>query len=294
MKLAHRLEYAALRILYFFANILPEWLVHLIADALSYLAFYVLRFRRQVTLNNIEIAFPEIGDKAKNDLAAASYRHFSRVFINFIRLSTWSKELVLKRVKITDEDVLEEFLSNKRGRIFMSGHFGDWELLFRVIALKTKMGVVAKMQNNPLSNRFIVGVRNKLDEEVLPTKQTMDLGIDWLKNGYALAMVGDQDARHHGIFVPFFNKPASTYVGAAVLARKTQSDIYFMSLISTGRNAYQMRMQKLFNWEDAQTDKFVEKAIRKYTQVLEEEVRQYPAQYFWMHKRWKTQPPASS
>ena len=103
-----------------------------------------------------------------------------------------------------------------------------------------------------------------------------------LKNNELLILLSDQDAGKKGIFVDFFNIPSSTPSGAANYNKTMGSPLIFFSAVKT-ENGYEANFEKIDT-----TNKSIEDVVQKYTFMLEQEIKKYPEQYFWVHKRWKT------
>jgi KDO2-lipid IV(A) lauroyltransferase len=289
----YRLTKFIFRIIYFSLNLFPEPFVKVFAKGMAGL-IYLLGIRKKVVMNNLSHAFPELQEKEKVKIAKKCYANFSVMFLSFLTLPGWKEKDYLERIEIKTPEVLREYRANKRGKILLTGHFNSWELYLAYYSIFFDSYAVIKRQNSPAANDFAVEIREKLGERVLYAKESLEKGVPLLQQGKALLIGGDQDARHHGIFVDFFGRPASTYVGAAVFARRANADVYFTVIPPIGKKKYGLYIEKLFDADEGFDENFVENLIQKYMDVLEKYVRLYPDQYFWLHKRWKTRPPEES
>lgn len=291
MSLKHKIEYIGVKSVVLFIGLLPNKIMIIFAKCLAFIAFYVLKIRRSVTIKNIKNAFPDLNKDALIKIGYNTYKHFGIVFLEYLLLLRMDKEEFNNKFIIKSPDTIKELMENQRGQILLSGHFGSWEALFLFYnQLKDNAGI-AKKQNNPLMDEFIQRQREKFNGKLFYSNDSIKLGVDWLKAGNSLLVVGDQDARHHGIFVPFMGRPASTYTGATVFSMRARADIYFTYCIRNENGLYELYIEKMFDLNEGFGKDFVTRTISVYMQKLEAQVRQYPNQYFWMHKRWKTKPP---
>jgi KDO2-lipid IV(A) lauroyltransferase len=107
-----------------------------------------------------------------------------------------------------------------------------------------------------------------------------------LRNREVVGLVSDQDAGKNGIFVDFFGRPASTPRGGGELALKYGIPILVMETVRTAPGRYKVLVREV----RIHSDDTVETLTQRYTAILEDIIRDHPEQYFWMHRRWKTQP----
>ena len=102
-------------------------------------------------------------------------------------------------------------------------------------------------------------------------------------------MISDQDAGGDGVFVDFFGRKASTPRGAAQLALKFNVPIVVVMTLRTGNGRY----RGVFKEIAVDENDTVETVTRRYTAYIEDVIREHPEQYFWMHRRWKTEVPGA-
>ena len=112
-----------------------------------------------------------------------------------------------------------------------------------------------------------------------------------LQEGRSIGIVGDQDARKAGVFVPFFGIPSSTYRGPAMFALKFGAPIFasIARRLPDGRYRVEARQVEATPTGDVEED--VRRVTAELAAHLEAEIRKDPGQYFWFHRRWKTRPP---
>jgi KDO2-lipid IV(A) lauroyltransferase len=148
--------------------------------------------------------------------------------------------------------------------------------------------------DNPYLDRFLRRFRQKTGQTILDKNGDYDRIQRVLAGGGALAMVGDQDAGHRGLFVDFFGRPASTFKSIALLAMEYRAALAVIAVPKVGEPMrYRVVVEDVIRPEEYADRPDAARAItERYTAALERAVRRHPEQYFWLHRRWKHQPPA--
>lgn len=283
----HRAQDLLIRSVELAVRRLPESWAHALGVGLGALAGDLFRVRRGVVTANLRRAFPERGDRWINATASAFYRHLGGEGVALLRLGGMSRAEILERTEVEGLEHITGPQAEGRGVIVLSGHMGNWEMGGAAVAVRgIPIDGVAKRQNNPLFNARINQVRENVGMRVVERSEANTrILLRSLRNGRALALVADQNVLEGGVFVDFFGTPASTARGPELLAKRTGAAVVFTAAIrEPGIPArYRLRIRPL----DSDTEAGV---LRPYLQLLEDEIRQAPAQYLWAHKRWKTRP----
>jgi len=288
--LQYLLEYFGYRLVEFFAAYLPEFLLIPKANFFAFLAFRILKIRRDVALENLKIAFPEKSDSERIEIAYGSYKHFALMILEFMRLIRWTPEQLKKMVQFESVEILEKLIEENKGIIINSAHFGNWEIsvsYFSEFWMPTT-GVQQK-QKNPYIDKRMAAHRNRWGMQIIYSRGAVKNSLKALEQKRMLGLLGDQDGGANGIFVPFFGKMASTPPGPALIRVKSQAPIVFVYAIRVGRFKFRIGIEPL-NIEDnfELTEENLKSITRAYLEILEKYIQKYPEQYFWMHRRWKT------
>lgn len=276
--------YIGIRLLCVILTTLPLRVTYLLAETLGSLAF-LFGFRRRVVLENLKGAFgSELDDDALRSLAARSYQQTVMTFLELLvapKLQSRGKDILAPE----QTDLIHRLLARGNGLVTISGHLGNWELQGAAAAAVTggPFTVAAKRQSNPYIDRFITARRNGLGMEVVDTRRGMKLLLRALKKGEAVGLVADQHAGRGGIVVNFFGRPAATHPGPAQLAIKFKAPLLVGAAIRKGPGEFTVIAREV----EITDDDTVETLTKKHVRILEEFIRQYPEQYFWMHRRWK-------
>lgn len=289
-KLQYLLEYFGYRLIEFFAAYLPEILLIPKANFFAFLTFHILKIRRDVSLENLRIAFPEKSEKERVTIAYGSYKHFALMMLEFMRLIRWTPEQLQKMVELESGEIMKKLKQGDKGVIINSAHFGNWEILVSYFSefWMSSTGVQQK-QKNPYINKRMAEHRNRWGMEIIYSRGAIKNSLKALRQKRMIGLLGDQDGGEDGVFVPFFGKIASTPPGPALIHVKSQAPIAFAYAIRVGKFKFRLGVEPLNidnNFEYSEEN--LKLITRAYLEILEKYIRQYPEQYFWMHRRWKT------
>lgn len=210
-------------------------------------------------------------------------------------LRSWSvrtREQLEKFVVLEGKEYAEQAKAKGKGIIYFTGHIGAFELMITTMGLHgMPFMVIGTALKDERLNDILVEFRAMHGSEPIERgRETFKL-IKTLKSGGSVGMLIDQDTKVKSRFVNFFGMPASTPVGAAVMAMKTGATV-IPALIHMGEDKLQHMVLlpplELVNTGDEEKDMVANTQI--FTTILENHIRQHPAQWVWMHERWKTRP----
>jgi len=288
--------YLVLRIFVCVIQGLPLAAGHSFAKALAWLVYKLDKRHRQVAIDNLKHAFPGRYTDAEIDkLVRAVLRHFCTLAIEIIHLprrfhaNNWRQF-----VELPQGDVLLRQMLQNRPLMFVTGHFGNWELGgFILGALGFKTHAIARTLDNPFVDHFLrVKFREKTGQQILSKDGDFERIQQVLAEGGVLATLADQDAGQRGLFVDFFGRPASTHKAVALLALEHKCPLAVIGTAKIGESMrYAVMVEDIIFPEEYDGQPEAVRAItQRFTSALERLVRRYPEQYFWVHRRWKHQP----
>jgi len=191
------------------------------------------------------------------------------------------------------EPILDQMLTGGRPMIFLSGHYGNWELAGYVFGLFGFPTVsIARTLDNPYLDRYLRTFRERTGQSLIPKKGGFDQMVEVLLSGRVLSFLADQDAGQRGLFVDFFGRPASTHKAIALLAIEHRAPVVVGVARRIGPGfRYEIRCEDIIDPADLTgTAEDVRLLTQRFTSALERLIRQDPTQYLWLHRRWKHQP----
>jgi KDO2-lipid IV(A) lauroyltransferase len=273
---------------------IPERAGYRLGAAIGTLMRGISPRHHRIVMTNLRLAFgQEKGEAELRQIAAECYRHLGKCLIEFIRLPALSEADITSRVEMRGSEHLEAALARGRGAIVLTGHLGNWEMLgARIAAAGYRLNVIARPQRDSTLTEYIRRTREVAGMRVLHQEVAVRRSLLALRRNELVGILLDQNAGDEGLFVDFFGRPASTAPGAAAFALRTGAPV----LPSFGwRNADDTHTAVIepplpvIRTGDREQDLLVNTA--RFTKVIEERIREHPAQWFWLHKRWKSRPP---
>jgi KDO2-lipid IV(A) lauroyltransferase len=290
--------YLALRTVVCLVQAMPAPLAWRMSELLAWLVHVLDRRHRQVAADNLRHAFPHLSDAQIAQVVRKVYRHFGLMIIEMMLMPRKYHSPIMDRYVHypTPSDQLQCIAWHRGTRplIPVTGHFGNWEMLSYMLGLTGFKGaVVARRLDNPFVDRFLKRFRLKTGQIVLDKKKDYDLIRQTLAEGKHLGMVVDQDAGPRGLFVDFFGRPASTHKAIAILSLEYSAPIVVCG-VARGKEPlhYDFYLADMIRPEEYADKPDAARLItERYTQALEKIIRVDPTQYFWLHRRWKNQPP---
>jgi KDO2-lipid IV(A) lauroyltransferase len=281
-----------------FLNFLPRSTAIWLGGFLARLAYLIIRDARKRTIANLNLAFGERFDKKElRRLGARIFANLGKNVVDAVRLGKMSRKDLDKITDIAGLEHLDEAYRAGKGVIGLTGHIGNFELMAAYFSLRGyRMSVVGRELYDPRLDRLLVRNRESVDMENIPSSAGVRPVIRALRSGRLLGVLADQDSsRVRGVFVDFFGRPARTPAGPGLLAYKTGSPIVPMAILRAGKNRYKIvvkpRVELGFSGD---REKDLIDVTQRYTVVLESIIREHPAQWLWMHDRWKSRPQQKS
>ena len=297
LRLRHLLEYTVFRTVVALVHAMPLWAIDLGACVGGFCIHRLLPrglTRHDIAAENIRRA---LGPDADVDrLIGRMWRHLFRTVGEVIHLRhRLARHNFRRLIRFRNQHQAVSALLSGRPVILISGHMGNWELavwIFGVFGFP--MGVIARRLDNPYLDRFFLDFRSDTGHDLLDKNGASGEMVERLEAGRHLAMLGDQDAGSHGLFVDFFGHPASTFKSIALLALRHQALVcvgYAIRLDSDdGPERFEVGCEELIDTADFDGPDPVADLTQAYTRALERIVRRAPEQYFWLHRRWKSKP----
>jgi len=293
IKTKHIIEYIVFRSFSFIIRLLPLRLIQKSGIILGRLAYPLLKSRREVALRNLHNAFPEMVNQKREQIALHSFQNISTTFIELPWLQNMTKETIKQKVCIDNLELIEQLLAKKKGIVFLSAHFGNWELAVQAIVAYTGIPVsaIAKPQSNARVDYIINQWRELFGVKVVPMGVSVREILRTLQQGGIIALVADQTAPKESVSVEFFGRQVPTFQGPSVFCLKTGAPIVLGCTVRQKNGNYKMHLvhvpsDDLVGFSDENVLELTQRQVRK----TEEIIRQYPEQWMWMHKRWKHVP----
>lgn len=292
-KYRYILEYIFFKLVANILRFLPRRVVLFLGARAGDLIYYCVPIRKKILLSQLQSGFPE---KSKNEIAKIArdaYRNLAMLTFEHLCLPYLSKDELIGMVDLENEELLEKAFAMKKGIIFVGGHFGNWEYFGGAVSSKGyPVGYVVANIGNPYIDKMVNDHRKKTGIAILEKGMSMRGIIKTLRSNGSLAMLMDQDAGETGTFVKYFGRLCSAPKGPALFVLRTGAALLYVSSARQPNGRLKAVFQEIeVDYEAGPTEENIHALMQRSTAMLEASVREYPGQWFWMHRRWKTQPP---
>lgn len=276
----------------FFVKITPRPLMSAICDALSFVAQKALKKQAETARINLDFAYNETMDEAeKKRIVTDIFKNLFYYLADFIKNLDASKEKLLQNVTFVGSERLQKALDEKRGVIFVTAHYGNWELLPKAITSKfgINMAVVGRELDAKALNAYVERSRSAHGVSLINKHGAMRKLVKTLKDGDAVGILVDQNtAEDEGLIVDFFGKEARQTPVAAILSRRFDAAILPVFITSEDRKNFCVEFyEPIYPSKTNDTDKDIMESLTAQSKAIETQIRKKPNEWFWFHKRWK-------
>src|SRR5436309_11271677 len=273
------------------AAALPLQLLFAVGQILGSCAWLISGKYRRLAQRNVAIAFAN--EKSPRELRCLVRRHFRRLGANLLssaKLMQMPPEKILRRVTVENIESMDSRFRAGVPVVLVLSHLGIWELFAQL--MPKFVGYVRNASvYQRLGNRFIDAhvrrTRSRTGLELFDRKDGFQPVIDLLRSGGGVGILSDQHAGDHGLWTPFFGRLASTSPLPGLLAKRTRAAVIAAGVYTTGLARWRMVFTERFDQPDAS----IADLTSKINEVIEQQIRVAPEDWFWVHNRWKTPQP---
>jgi heptosyltransferase II len=260
-----------------------------IGRAIGLLVWAILPGYRDLARRNLARAFPEWDSKQIDQCVRTHFQTLGANFLCAFVLTQKSWEETRKYFDVGDYQRVAGEMDQTSSVVALVPHIGSWELMVTVPnwAPRSKFGVVFQRLRNRLIDEHVRKFRGMSGVELLDRSEGFNRGITILKEGGIVAVLSDQHAGDKGVWVPFFGRLASTTPLPALMAKKARSRICWGVVQTVGVARWRLATR----FEDFSPEASIEEITAVLNEHLEEKVRENPADWFWVHDRWKIPSP---
>ena len=275
---------------------LPLWFLHRCADVIWPVLFYLVRYRRTVVDQNLQIAFPDLPTKQRTQLARKFYQGFVDTAVETIKALDMPANQFKQRVSMVNGHILSNAMQNRTQPVIVTTlHMGNWEWMLHAVALhfNTIIDPVYKPLHSDRSERFIQALRDRFGGKSLKMADTARNVMRHRNRFRLVSMVADQapSGAERAHWIPLFGRVTGFYTGAETLSRATNIPLVFAYCRRVKRGYYEVTFKEL-------APQPIERKLEgnpiteRYRDLVEEAIRTQPQDWLWSNRRFKRQPPA--
>lgn len=293
--LSRFLAWLGLNICFLIIKVIPSGYLYAFASSIASLAYIFAVKQRRIALDSLSIAFGK--EKSRQEIekiAKDCFIYMAKSAVELIFLM--DKPFVLKeRTDIAGRENLDKALAAGRGVILVSAHFGNFPLLLGRLAVDGyKAGGIMRPMRDARVERIFLEKREKFGVKTIysqPRDECVNNTISALRNNELVFIPIDQNFGTAGVFVNFFGKKAATATGPVILAQRTKAALVPCFILRQPGDRHKIIFEpalQLLEGGDPQSTILVN--IQRLTDIIESYIRKYPAEWGWIHRRWKSKP----
>jgi KDO2-lipid IV(A) lauroyltransferase len=289
-----RLEYAAAWPFIQILRLLPRPLSRAFAISIAMLVYLGYPRLRRVGMRNLEMAYPKKNLAEKTKILRGEYISLGRQLAELFQFPRYTKENIDDVVIYDGFENYEKARARGKGVLFLTAHFGGWELSAFAHSLHGHpMHIVMRPMDNPYLNDLILRYRTMHGNKTVDKDDFVRGLLSAMKANEVVGILMDTNMTPpQGIFVNFFGIPACTASGLARIALRTDASVIpGFTIWDESLGKYRLRFDPPVDLvRTGNQDADVTANTQKFTKIIEDYVREYPDQWLWVHRRWKTRP----
>jgi KDO2-lipid IV(A) lauroyltransferase len=262
-----------------------------LALLLGRLWFFFDKRHRDITINNLRKAYQSQENHV--EIVILAKKVFTSLILTIFEIC-WAMSQKIENIDViidrSDVRFMKEALNKKKGALILTGHLGNWELMPYVVCLE---GIKSNAVYRPLDfkpmDRFVINMRSRLGSNLIPAKDALRKIITALRKNEIVGLLIDQNSDpRNGVVIDFFERPAFASKGLAIIARQTGAPVIPAFLVREDKGFRFLSGPEIPFVRTGDPRKDIEINTQRYNIAIEKAVRQYPEQWFWLHRRWKT------
>lgn len=264
---------------------LPLGVCFAFGQGVGALLWAILPGYRRLAKENLSRAFPE---KSHAEIRRLTFRHFTTLGANAVsafKIPAVSQETILRIAPIEHLDYIKRNIAKGKGVVLAINHIGNWELYAQLIfqVPEARFGTVYQALRNKSIDNLINQDRRRLGVQTFDRKKGFNNAIALLREPGIVGVLVDQNAGDGGVWTPFFNRLSSTSPLTSALAIRTESVVVPVAIFTSGFAKWRVVLSPEIPYDPANPDQLTVDI----NVALEKQIRESPADWFWVHNRWK-------
>jgi KDO2-lipid IV(A) lauroyltransferase len=282
------------RIVFFFlylVSLLPFWFLYLLSDFIYLILYYITGYRRKVVFDNLRNSFPDKNVDEIKDLEKKYFHYLGDLIVETIKMITISEKQILRRINLTNPELIAQYHADGRNLIAAVGHYCNWEwcvLRFSLIPQYQKIMVYKPLQDVG-SDKYYLKVRGRFGVTLVAMRSTLRKLTELRRSLTFTVLAADQTPVQHETqyYTQFLNQQTAVFQGIEKMAIMFNSAIVFGKIKRIKRGFYEYKFVPMVD-EPKQTQPY--EITNLYLKTLEDMINEEPQYWLWSHRRWKFKP----
>jgi KDO2-lipid IV(A) lauroyltransferase len=293
MTLRDRVELVSYRAVTGSFRAVPLGVAKRVASWLGRLGFLVLRRYRNISLTNLELAYPELSAERRREIARASFEHLAWNMVDFARAERWGPEELAAHVDLVGMEHVHAALERGCGLLMLTPHLGNFELGVRRASLAglDPLFVGRPMRNTALYE-YLRSARTRFGGELVDRDEAAPRMLRALRKNRPVAVLNDHYiSPRRGAFAPFFGLRASTAPGVAFMAVRTGAPVCTAHILRDGPDHHTVYISPPLDVPTTgDRERDIELALAAHNAAYEAIIRKHPEQWLWGNRRFRHSP----
>lgn len=275
-----------------FVTKLPKSLLRILIRFFAAIGYLVDKKHNKIAKVNLDLAFEDrMSEKEKIYIIKKCYKNLLYLLKEFIINQTISKEDLLKKITFHNEHIYFDAIQKKQGVIFLTAHYGSWELLSLAIGAKFgPMSIIGRKLDSVAMNAILEQNRQRFNVTLLEKRGAMRGVLKALQKGENVGLLVDQNtAEQEGILISFFGKKARHTPAAAQFSKKMNVTIIPTFITTDDYEQFNITFyDPMLPSQDNQENDII-KSVQAQADITQFVIENKPDEWFWFHRRWKNQ-----
>jgi KDO2-lipid IV(A) lauroyltransferase len=271
---------------------IPLALWYPVARFMAWCAWRVFPYRRHVVEANLKASFPEWDDATRERVIRDYYRGFADMLVEVMRSLRLTPEELARRVTLRNPELVRDEIAKGKPILLVAAHQANWEWM--LLGLSTQLGAPMDAAYKPLIDSWaeceMRKLRSRFGARLIPAQELLADIIKQRGSPRAIAMVADQEpvTSERKQWIRFLNRDTAFFLGPEEITRTTRYAAFFLRLKRISRGHYEVEFAPLAAaGEQLPAGEFT----ARYARMVEDQIREAPADWPWSHKRWKLKKP---
>ncbi len=268
-------------------SLLPLRILYLLSDVAYVVVYHLIRYRREVVLHNLGIAFPQKSEREKLQIAKQFYKNFCDNFIETVKFISADTRFFKKHFT-GNYEVVENLYGTGRSVQLHLGHNFNWELANLIVPsyFSFKTLAVYLPIKSAWADRLFRYIRSRRGSSLIASTNFVADFAPFRNTQYAIALIADQNPAHpqNAYWVPFFGRPTPFLRGPEKAARRGDLPVVFCHFTKKARGYYEGHA--VLATQHPRTLKPGE-LTKMYAAYLQGVMTAQPDVWLWSHRRWK-------
>lgn len=273
---------------------LPLGCLYLFADGITPILYHLVKYRRKVVRENLTSSFPNKNLKEIKKIERCYYRYLGDQIVETLKLLHISDKELIRRVKVTNYEAVNETLGAGKNAVLMMGHYNNWEWAQEITRYFIPEAFMASIYH-PLDNKdwdeIFKKLRSRWNAHIVPMAKAPRVLLNKQNMPWVCGFIADAYTWHKNEdnWIEFLNHKTWFIYGPEEIGDKVGADFFYLEMNRLKRGHYEIIFHPLPSIPDSSsltTDPSFP-ITRLFWKEFEKTIKRNPAYWLWSHKRWK-------